>query len=87
MMIPPLGGYEKAACLIQDKRPEAPEFPIPGASNASVLSYMGVPKDRAAQSKSCTGKDLSILFSMTSECGSFLLSFPGGRPVFYLGLL
>ena len=75
--------YEKAACLIQDKRPEAPHLPISGASKASVLSHMGVTKDRAAHNHGRTGKAPNILFSMSFEYGSFLLSFPGVRPVFY----
>ena len=50
-----------------------PGFPIPGASNASVLSHMGTQKDRAAHNRERTGKVPDILLSMTSEYGSFLL--------------
>jgi len=64
------------------QRREAPDLPIPGASKALVLSYMGTQKDRAAQNHGRTGKAPNILFSMISEYGSFLLSFPGVRPVF-----
>ena len=49
-----------------------PGFPIPGASNASVLSHMGTQKDRAAHNRERTGKVPDILLSMTSEYGSFL---------------
>ena len=74
--------YGKAACLIQDKRPEAPDLPIPGASKALDLSYMGTQKDRAAHNHGRTGKASNILFWMIFEYGSFLLSFPGVGPVF-----